>query len=434
MNIADIILKKAAKEELSFEELKYFIDGVADDSIEDFKITALISAIYINGLSDRELTDVTLLMAKAGDMLDLSQFEHTLDKHSTGGVGDKVSLIVTPVIAAFGITVAKMSGRGLSYTGGTIDKLESINGFNVNLKKEEFFDILGTTGCAITSQTGNMCYADKRIYALRDLTGLVDSIPLIASSIMSKKLAAGAENIILDVKCGKGAFMKDIERAELLSKKMIAIGSSLNKKVTAIITDMNNPLGYCVGNSLEVIEAVKVLKGEYVQGLSELCREIIVNALLMTNKATDRDNALTLTKEAFQSGKGLLKFKEFIKSQGGDTDFIDDYSKLPLEKSYEIKSECSGYIKSIDSLMAGEFAMLLGGGRKRKEDIINYGVGIEFLKKSGDYTEKGETLAKVYAKEPLTDKQIEKFRSMFEFSNNKKGNDGIILRVMEGNI
>ena len=237
--IADIIRKKALGKELSYDELEYFIRGVSDNSLDDYKITALISAMYINSLSDKELSDLTYLMAKSGDMLDLSSFENTVDKHSSGGVGDKVSLIVTPIIASFGITVAKMSGRGLSHTGGTIDKLEAIEGFNVNLTKEEFFDILKTTGCAIISQTGNICYADKRIYALRDVTGLVDSIPLIASSIMSKKIAAGAKNIILDVKCGKGAFMKDVESARLLSRKMVSIGESLGRNTVALITDMN---------------------------------------------------------------------------------------------------------------------------------------------------------------------------------------------------
>jgi len=430
MNITDIITKKAANEELSLRELEFFIKGITDDSIKDYQISALVCAIYINGLSDRELSDLTLLMARSGDMLDLSEFSCTLDKHSSGGVGDKVSLIVTPIIASLGITVAKMSGRGLSHTGGTIDKLESINGFNVNLTKDRFFEILRKTGCAITSQTGNICYADKRIYALRDVTGLTASIPLIASSIMSKKIASGAEHIILDVKCGKGAFMKNTQDAKALSLKMVEIGKTLGRNVIAMITDMNEPLGYAVGNSLEVYEAVKVLKGEYVEGLSELCEEISVNALIMTKKAESREAALIKVKDALSSKKALLKFEEFVNLQGGDTSFIKGKSSLPLEKGYELKAFKNAYIKGVDSYKTGELAMELGGGRKQKEDIINYGVGILLNKKTGDYVEKGELLGTVYSKSPLTEEEKSKFFDIFEFSDEKVQKTNIIKELI----
>lgn len=430
MNISDIITKKAAGKELSFEELKFFIEGVTDDSIKDYQVSALVCAIYINGLTDRELSELTLLMAESGDMLDLSEFSCTLDKHSSGGVGDKVSLIVTPVIAALGITVAKMSGRGLSHTGGTIDKLEAIDGFNVNLTREAFFEILRKCGCAVTSQTGSICYADKRIYALRDVTGLTASIPLIASSIMSKKIASGAENIILDVKCGKGAFMTNHEDARALSLKMVETGKALKRNVIALITDMNEPLGYAVGNSLEVYEAVKVLKGEYVEGLSELCEEISLNALLMTKKAVKREEALKQVKDVILSGKALLKFEEFISLQGGDTSFISGKGSLPLEKGYELKSHKKGYIKGVDSLKAGELAMALGGGRRKKEDSINYGVGILLNKKNGDFVNKDELLGTVYSKKPLTEEEKIKFFDIFEFSEEKVNKTNIIKELI----
>ena len=429
--ITEIIRKKATGKELSFSELEYFIKGVCDNSIEDYKLTALISAMYINGLTDEELSSLTLLMAESGDMLDLSSFDISFDKHSSGGVGDKVSLIITPVIASLGITVAKMSGRGLSHTGGTIDKLESIKGFNVNLEKKEFFDILRTTGCAITSQTGNICYADKRIYALRDVTGLVDSIPLIASSIMSKKIAAGAKNIILDVKCGKGAFMKDVDSARLLSEKMVSIGKSLGRNIIALVTDMNEPLGYAVGNSLEVIEAVEVLKGKYVQGLSELCEEICINALLMTELEKDVKTARKKVKDTILSGKALEKFKEFITKQKGDISFIDDYTLLPLSKPYEIKAEADGFVKEIDSYKIGELSMALGGGRKKKEDKIDYGVGILLNKKTGDKVEKGELLATVYCSGVMTEEIKRDFVNAFEFSADSfNKNNNIILETV----
>lgn len=425
--ITEIIRKKASGRELSFGELEYFVNGVCDNSIEDYKLTALISAMYINGLTDKELSSLTLLMAESGDMLDLSSFEISFDKHSSGGVGDKTSFIIAPVIASFGITVAKMSGRGLSHTGGTIDKLESIKGFNVNLKKEEFFDILKTCGCAITSQTGNICYADKRIYALRDVTGLVDSIPLIASSIMSKKIASGAKNIILDVKCGKGAFMKDTESATQLSEKMVNIGKSLGRNIIALVTDMNEPLGFAVGNSLEVIEAVEVLKGKYVKGLSELCEEICVNALMMTGLEKDEIKAHSKVKDAISSGRALEKFREFIIKQNGDIAFIDDYSLLPLATPYEIKAEKDGYIKEIDSYKIGGLSMALGGGRKSKEDKIDYGVGILLNKKTYDRVLKDEVIGTLYLREPLTEEIKREFLNAFSFSSDKVNKSSNII-------
>lgn len=430
MNIKDIISSKARNRELTDEEIRFFVDGVVNDTIEDYQITALLSAIYINGLLPRELSCLTSLMAETGKVLELDEFEYTLDKHSSGGVGDKVTLIVTPVIACFGITVPKMSGRGLSYTGGTIDKLESIPGFNVNLPEERFFEILRSEGCAITSQTGNMCYADKRLYALRDVTGLTDSIPLIASSIMSKKIASGAKNIILDVKCGSGAFMKSEADAVSLSETMVSIGKNLDRNVVALITDMNEPLGYKIGNSLEVIEAVEVLSGKYVLGLSELCETVCAYALIMCKKENDFKKACAEVREVIKSGRALNKFRAFVEKQNGDAEFINDLKKLPLETAIMAYSPCSGYIAGIDSEEIGRFVMKLGGGRTVKEDNINYGVGINLLKKTGAEINKGEALAEIYIMGEYTEEIQNEFLHCFEFSDEKPEINNIIIKTI----
>ena len=394
MRAYDLIYKKRNGHILSKEEINYFITGFVKNEIPDYQVSALLMAIYFNGLNKKETIDLTMAMVNSGDIIDLSEIEGIIvDKHSTGGVGDKISLIVIPLVASFGIPVAKISGRGLGHTGGTIDKLESVEGFKTELTKERFVSNVNKYKMAISSQSADITPADRKLYALRDVTATVDSIPLIASSIMSKKIASGAGRIVLDVKLGSGAFIKTLEDAQKLARLMVDIGNGLGRKTIAVITDMNQPLGYEVGNANEIKEAVKVLSGKGAKDETVIALTIASYMAVLGGAFTGFDKAYRNMQNLIASGAALNKFKELISIQGGNPDFIDDFSLLPQSKySRVIKSVTEGYISSIDAEKIGLAAMMLGAGRKTKEDTIDYAAGITLLKKTGDKVEKNESL------------------------------------------
>ena len=399
MRMYDIIIKKRNGEALSDEEIAFFIKGYTDGSIPDYQASALLMAIYFRGMTDKEIATLTMEMAHSGDMLDLSAIKGLkADKHSTGGVGDKTSLVLTPLAASIGIPVAKMSGRGLGHTGGTIDKLESFPGFSTDISEEKFINNVNTIGIAIAGQTKNMAPADKKLYALRDVTGTVDSIPLIASSIMSKKLAAGADVIVLDVKTGSGAFMKTEEDSVRLANEMVKIGNNVGRRTLAVISDMDEPLGYAVGNAIEVKEAIDTLNGHGPADLLELCLTIGSLMAVGTGKAANVDEARTLLLEKLNDGSALKKFAEFVEAQGGDSAPVYD-TKLLSQASIvkEVYALVDGYVSHIESDRVGISAMKLGGGRETKESPIDLSVGILINKKVGDKVEKGEKIATLYA-------------------------------------
>ena len=393
MNIVDIINEKRLNKELSHEELDYAFNGYLSGTVKDYQMSSLLMAICINGMTDSEIFDLTGIFIKSGDILDLSSIPGVkIDKHSTGGVGDKVTLIIGPIVSSCGVPVPKMSGRGLGHTGGTIDKLESIKGFNTNLTEEEFFSQVRDIGFAVTGQTKNLCPMDKVIYALRDVTGTVASIPLIATSIMSKKIAGGADKILLDVKVGDGALMKTREDAEKLASIMEQIGKSYNREVICEITDMNIPLGHNIGNSLEVIEAMDTLKGK--QGrLYDLCLDISAKMISMS-KGISYEDAMKEATEVVKNGKAYEKFLEFVKRQGGD---INSLEVSPL--TVEIKSTKEGTLKDIKALALGELSVSLGAGRRTKEESIDHSVGIVVHKDVGDKVNVGDVLATLYVKD-----------------------------------
>lgn len=399
MRMYDIIIKKRNGEALSDEEIAFFIKGYTDGSIPDYQASALLMAIYFRGMTDQEIATLTMEMAHSGDMLDLSAIKGLkADKHSTGGVGDKTSLVLTPLAASIGIPVAKMSGRGLGHTGGTIDKLESFPGFSTDISEEKFINNVNTIGIAIAGQTKNMAPADKKLYALRDVTGTVDSIPLIASSIMSKKLAAGADVIVLDVKTGSGAFMKTEEDSVRLANEMVKIGNNVGRRTLAVISDMDEPLGYAVGNAIEVKEAIDTLNGHGPADLLELCLTIGSLMAVGTGKAANVDEARTLLLEKLNDGSALKKFAEFVEAQGGDSAPVYDTKLLPQASIVkEVYAPVDGYVSHIESDRVGISAMKLGGGRETKESPIDLSVGILINKKVGDKVEKGEKIATLYA-------------------------------------
>ena len=415
MRMYDIIAKKRDNKELSGEEISYFVKGFTSGEIPDYQAAALLMAIYINGMTDRETALLTMEMANSGDTADMSAVEGvTVDKHSTGGVGDKTTLIIVPIVAALGGKVAKMSGRGLGHTGGTVDKLESIPGFQTELSPEEFFDNVNKIGAAMISQSGNLAPADKKIYALRDVTATVSSIPLIASSIMSKKIASGSDCIVLDVKYGSGAFMKNIEDAKELARQMVDVGRACGRKVSAVLSNMDTPLGFAVGNSLEVIEAVKVLKGEQKDDLYDICIELAANMLTLS---IDKpiDECRELAKGAIEDGSAFEKLKEIVKAQGGETAVLDDTELFEKAKySFEITAEESGYISRLDSEKIGISSVILGAGREHKGDKIDHSAGILLKKKTGDFVNKGDILAVMYANDESKFDEAEKvFKSAF---------------------
>jgi len=408
MRAVDIIIKKRDGFELTKEEIEYMVFGYTNDSIPDYQMSAFLMAVYYKGMTNAEAANLTKAMLNSGDILDLSDINGIkVDKHSTGGVGDKTTLVVAPIVASLGINVAKMSGRGLGHTGGTIDKLESIPGYNVNLTEEEFINQVKKIGIAIIGPTKSLAPADKKMYALRDVTGTVDSIPLIASSIMSKKLAAGTDVIVLDVKVGSGAFMKNVEDATKLAKLMVEIGKSLNKKVIAMLTNMNDPLGYAVGNNLEVIEAINTLNGNGPKDFYDLCINASAELILASGYAKDIDSAINLAKRQIENKEALNKFAELVKAQYGDESYIYDPSKFAKTPFIiPIISKKSGYVHSIDALTIGNASMKLGAGREKLTDKVNHRVGIVLNKKSGDYVNEGDTLAYIHSIKEENDEVI----------------------------
>ena len=409
MRIYDIIAKKRDGLELTDEEIAYFVKGSVDGSVKDYQITALLMAIYLRGMTERETVTLTIKMAESGDMLDLSSIDGiTADKHSTGGVGDKTTLIVAPIVAALGIKVAKMSGRGLGHTGGTIDKLEAIDGFDTALSPEKFIENVKKHGIAVVGQTGNLAPADKIFYALRDATATVGCMPLIASSIMSKKLAAGSECIVLDVKYGSGAFMKTPKDALALSEMMVDIGRKAGRRVAAVISDMDTPLGYNIGNSLEIKEAIAVLKGEDISDLKEVCLTLASNIVKLSEGTTIED-ARTKVEAVLENGTAYEKFKEFITAQGGKAEQIENPELLPDAKfSLSVLSPFDGYICRMDAEKIGSASVILGAGREKKDDTIDFGAGIILRKKTGDKVKEGDILATLYTNKKETLQGAEK--------------------------
>ncbi|WP_370772971.1 pyrimidine-nucleoside phosphorylase [Clostridium sp.] len=399
MRMYDLIMKKRKGEELTTEQINFFVDGFTKGEIPDYQASAMLMAIFFNKMNKRETADLTNAMVESGDKIDLSNIKGIkVDKHSTGGVGDKTSICLTPLVASVGIPVAKMSGRGLGHTGGTIDKLETFKGFSVELTEEQFMENVNKINIAIMGQSGNLVPADKKLYALRDVTATVDNMSLIASSIMSKKLASGADAIVLDVKVGDGAFMKTPETAKELAQEMVDIGKHLGRETIGVISDMDQPLGYAIGNSLEVIEAIELLKGNGPKDLLELTLTIGSNMLLCAKVAESEEEARKMLIENIENGKGLEKLKEFVKAQGGDITPIDDYSKFPQAKYVEkVTSPVDGYITKIHAEAFGLIAMELGAGRATKESEIDLAVGIVLNKKRGEKVKKGDVLAYIHS-------------------------------------
>ena len=419
MNIQEIIARKRDKKELRKEEIEFFIEEYTKGNIADYQASALIMAIYINGMNEEETTNLALAMANSGDILDLSDLGNVVDKHSTGGVGDKVTLILAPIIASIGVTIAKMSGRGLGYTGGTIDKLESIPGYNVNISEEKFKENVKKIGISLIGQTLNLAPADKKIYALRDATSTTESIPLIASSIMSKKIAAGANKIVLDVTYGSGAFMKTKERAQELANTMIKIGKLAKREVVAILTPMEEPLGRSVGNTLEVIEAVEALKGNIEEDVKKIVLELGSNMIKLAGKGENLEENKLKMMQNIKNGKALSKFKELVKNQGGDVSYIEDTNKFKKAKYIiPVKIEKEGIIKELKAEEIGKLSVFLGAGRMKKEDKIVVEAGIVLNKKIGDKVKRGEIVAYIHANDEKKAKEaVEKLENIYIVKN-----------------
>ena len=398
MRMYDIIDKKKRGFELTKEEIYYAIDGYVAEEIPDYQMSALLMAIYYNGMTDCELINMTECMAKSGDMVDLSKIDGIkVDKHSTGGVGDKTTLVVAPVVAACGGKVAKMSGRGLGFTGGTIDKLESIPGMQTAIDEKKFFQIVNKLGISLIGQSANIAPADKKLYVLRDVTATVDSIPLIAASIMSKKLAAGSDKIVLDVTVGSGAFMKSVDDALILAEKMVAIGEGAGRETIAILTNMDVPLGIAVGNNIEIIEAIETLQGKGPDDFQKIC-EVFASAMLELGQMGTKKECLEMVQKVIKNVTALDRFAAMVKEQGGDESYIyhpEKFKGAPYEINFTAKE--AGYIVSMDTELCGKTAVILGAGRERKESLIDMAAGIRFFKKTGDQVEKGEKLATLYS-------------------------------------
>ena len=399
MNILEIIEKKREKKELTKDEIEYFINGYVDGKIADYQAAALVMAIFLNGMTKQETTDLTIAMANSGEILDLSKLNKIIvDKHSTGGVGDKVSICLLPLVASLGVPVAKMSGRGLGFTGGTVDKMESIPGYKTSIDIDKFIENVQNVGISMISQTLNLAPADKKLYALRDSISCVESIPLIASSIMSKKIASGAEKIVLDVTVGKGAFMKNIEDAEKLANEMIEIGKLANREVVCVLTSMDEPLGKAVGNNLEVKEAIHFLKGDMPQDLKEVVLELGAYMIKLAGLGENLEENKKQMLENIQNGKAFNKLKQMVQNQGGDISYLENTDKFEKAQfTEEILASQNGYIQEINAEEIGKVACNLGAGRIKKEDNIDYAVGIELDKKVGTKVQKGEILGKIHA-------------------------------------
>ena len=434
MTILDIIEKKRDKKELTKEEIEFFVNGYTKGEITDYQASALVMAIYINGMTNEETTNLTLSMAHSGEILDLSKLGKTIvDKHSTGGVGDKVSLILLPLVASFGVPVAKMSGRGLGFTGGTVDKLESIPGYKTDIDINKFVQNVENIGISMISQTLNLAPADKKLYSLRDSIACVESIPLIASSIMSKKIASGADKIVLDVTVGSGAFMKDLKSAEKLAKEMIEIGKLARRETVAVITNMDEPLGRSVGNSLEVKEAIEALRGNILEDVKEVVLALGSYMLKLAGVEKDLEIAKKMLEENINNGKAYEKFLELVKNQGGDITYIEDIDNLEETKYIEpVYSEKTGYIYNINAKEIGKLACYLGAGRVTKEDKIDKSVGIELLKKVGDKVSKDEVIAYLHINKPeQLEISKEKIKQIIKVRKEKQEKIKTIIKVIK---
>ncbi|WP_159566110.1 pyrimidine-nucleoside phosphorylase [Budvicia diplopodorum] len=419
MRIVDLIAKKRDGKELTTEEIEFFIQGYTTGSIPDYQASAMMMAIYFQDMNDRERADLTMAMVNSGETIDLSAIDGIkVDKHSTGGVGDTTTLVLAPLVAAVGVPVAKMSGRGLGHTGGTLDKLESIKGFHIEISKEQFVDLVNRHKVAVIGQSGNLTPADKKMYALRDVTGTVNSIALIASSIMSKKIAAGSDAIVLDVKTGAGAFMKTDEDALELAKAMVRIGNNVGRHTMAVISDMSQPLGFAIGNALEVQEAIDTLRGQGPADLTELTLVLGSQMVVLAKKAKTLEEARQMLLDAISSGKALEKFREFLTNQGGDASIVDSPEKLPQAKfKIEVPAKTSGVVSNMIADEIGVAAMLLGAGRATKEDEIDLAVGLMLRKKVGDRVNAGDSLVTIYANREDVASVMDKLYASIEISN-----------------
>lgn len=399
MRMVDLIAKKRDGGVLTKEEIEFFINGYTEGEIPDYQVSSLMMALFFRDMTEDERADLTMAMVRSGDEIDLSSIEGIkVDKHSTGGVGDTTTLVLAPLVAALDVPVAKMSGRGLGHTGGTIDKLEAVEGFHVEITEQEFADLVNRDKVAVIGQSGNLTPADKKLYALRDVTATVNSIPLIASSIMSKKIAAGADAIVLDVKTGGGAFMKSEEDAVELARAMVSIGNNVGRKTMAIISSMAEPLGHAIGNALEVKEAIETLRGEGPEDLTALCMELGAQMTVLGGKAETLGEAKEKLQQVIDDGSALEKFKVFLSNQGGDASVADDVSKLPrAQYQIEVKAESSGYVEEIAAEELGVASAMLGAGRQTKDDVIDLAVGLMLGKKVGDRVDEGETLAVIHS-------------------------------------
>ncbi len=432
MLMSDIITKKRDKGELSKEEIDFFVSSASNQTVPDYQLSAMLMAIFLNGMTENETTNLTIAMAKSGDMLNLTALgDKTVDKHSTGGVGDKTTLICAPIAAALGCKVAKMSGRGLGHTGGTVDKLESIPGYRSSLSVEEFISNTDKYGICVVGQSGNFAPADKKLYALRDVTATVESIPLIASSVMSKKLAAGAKNLVLDVKFGSGAFMKTPEQATALAEEMVKIGKNAGRNTMAIITDMDIPLGSKIGNSLEVEEAVDILRGNGDSRLSKLSVILAANMHSLSFGVPIEESILK-AKSALADGSAFKKLCEMVKNQGGDLKYLKGESKFPeSESSISVKAINSGYISKIDSYTIGKAALLSGAGRETLNSQIDSAAGIILLKQYGEYVEKGDIIAEIRGKKERLSGLENLIASAFEIEKNEPPKREVIYKIIK---
>ncbi|MGO2172887.1 MAG: pyrimidine-nucleoside phosphorylase [Staphylococcus equorum] len=418
MRMVDIIEKKRDGQVLTKEEIEFFITGYTNGDIPDYQASSLAMAVFFQDMNDEERAALTMAMVNSGDVIDLSDIHGTkVDKHSTGGVGDTTTLVLAPLVAAVGVPVAKMSGRGLGHTGGTIDKLESVEGFHVEISEEKFVKLVNEAKVAVIGQTGNLTPADKKLYGLRDVTGTVNSIPLIASSIMSKKIAAGADAIVLDVKTGNGAFMKTLEDAEALAHAMVSIGNNVGRNTMAIISDMGQPLGHAIGNALEVKEAIETLQGKGPEDLTELVMTLGSQMVVVGGKAKDLEEARALLETAIQYGSALESFRTFLENQDGDGSVVDDVSKLPQAKyQIELPAKSSGFVTEIVANEMGVASMMLGAGRQTKDDDIDLSVGLVLHKKVGDRVDEGEPLLTIHSNRENVDDVIEKLNQSITVS------------------
>lgn len=418
MRMVDIIEKKRDGQVLTKEEIEFFITGYTNGEIPDYQASSLAMAVFFQDMNDEERAALTMAMVNSGDVIDLSDIHGTkVDKHSTGGVGDTTTLVLAPLVAAVGVPVAKMSGRGLGHTGGTIDKLESVEGFHVEISEEKFVKLVNEAKVAVIGQTGNLTPADKKLYGLRDVTGTVNSIPLIASSIMSKKIAAGADAIVLDVKTGNGAFMKTLEDAEALAHAMVSIGNNVGRNTMAIISDMGQPLGHAIGNALEVKEAIETLQGKGPEDLTELVMTLGSQMVVVGGKAKDLEEARALLEKSIQDGSALESFRTFLENQDGDGSVVDDVSKLPQAKyQVALPAESSGFVTEIVANEMGVASMMLGAGRQTKDDDIDLSVGLVLHKKVGDRVDEGEPLLTIHSNRENVDDVIEKLNQSITVS------------------